>query len=59
MSCAMYALLTVNPFCTPNNPGPAADYTRTDPANLTLLTRTKQATIDTTFARQKHYFHLM
>jgi hypothetical protein len=24
---AMYALLTINPFCTPNNPGPVADYT--------------------------------
>jgi hypothetical protein len=59
MSRAMYALLTVNLFCTPNNPGPAADYTRADPADLTPLTRTEQASVDTVFAPQKHYFHSM
>jgi hypothetical protein len=56
---AMYVLLTVNTFCTPNDPGPAADYTRADPADLTLMICTEQASIDTTFAHQKHYFHLM
>jgi hypothetical protein len=55
----MYALLTVDPFCTPNNPGLAADYTRTDPADLTPLTLTKQATVDNAFAHQKHCFHSM
>ncbi len=55
----MYALLTVDLFCTPNNPGPVADYTRADPANLTLLMCTEQASVDTAFARQKHYSHLM
>jgi hypothetical protein len=59
MSCAMYMLLTVNLFCTPNNPSPAADYTYADPANLTPLTCMEQASVDTAFARQKHYFHLM
>jgi hypothetical protein len=59
MSRAMYALLTINPFCTPNNKGPAADCTCTDPANLTPLMHTKQATVNTAFAHQKHYFHLM
>jgi hypothetical protein len=55
----MYALLIADPFCTPNDPGLAADYTRTDPADLTLLMHTKQSTINTAFAHQKHYFHLM
>jgi hypothetical protein len=55
----MYALLTIDPFCTPNNPGLAADYTRTDPADLTVLMHTKQATSNTAFACQKHYFHSM
>jgi hypothetical protein len=59
MSRGMYTLLTVNLFCTPNTPGPVADYTRDNPANLTPLTRTEQASIDTTFAREKHYYHLM
>jgi hypothetical protein len=53
----MYALLTINTFFTPNNPGLAANYTRADPANLTPLTGTEQASIDTTFAQEKHYFH--
>jgi hypothetical protein len=55
----MYTLLTINAFCTPNNPGLAANYTRVDPANLTPLTRTEQASIDTTYAQEKHYFHSM
>jgi hypothetical protein len=57
MSCRMYALLLpTNAFCLPNNPGPAADYTRADPNNHTPLTRTEQDSIDAAFARQKHYF---
>ncbi len=56
---AMYALLTINAFCTPNNPGLAANYTCADPTNLTPLTRTEQVSIDTTFAQEKHYFHSM
>ncbi len=47
---AMYALLTVNAFCLPIDPGPAADHTHADPNNLTPLTRAKQVSIDTTFA---------
>jgi hypothetical protein len=56
---AMHALLAVNAFCSPNNPGPTADYTHADPTDLTLLTRTEQASIDTMFAREKHYYHSM
>jgi hypothetical protein len=59
MSCTMYALHTVDLFCTPNNPGPAADYTCAYPVNLTLLTRMEQASVNTAFAHQKHYFHSM
>ncbi len=58
MSRVMNALLVTggNPFRTPTDPGPAAVYTRTDPTDTTPLTRTEQATIDATFALQKHYF---
>jgi hypothetical protein len=56
---AMCALLTVNAFCLPNEPGPAADYRRADPNVLTLLTCTELASIDTTFAQEKHYFLLL
>jgi hypothetical protein len=60
MSCGMYALLAPNnAFHLPNNPGPAVDYTRADPNDLTPLTRTEQASVDAMFARQKHYFHLL
>jgi len=54
----MYALLVTGgtPFRAPTDPDPAAVYTRADPADLRPLTRTEQATIDATFARQKHYF---
>ncbi len=38
------------------DPGPAAIYTRVDPTNVTPLTRTEQATVDATFALEKHYF---
>ncbi len=56
MSRDMYALLMPTPFRRPNNPGPAPVYIRNDPNNTTPLTRTKQATIDTAFAREQHYF---
>jgi hypothetical protein len=49
---AMYILLTVNAFCFPINPGPMADYTCADPNNLTPLTHTEQASVDTTFAQR-------
>jgi hypothetical protein len=56
MSRDMYALLTPSPFQQPNNPGPVAVYIRNDPNNTTPLTRTEQATIDTTFAHERHYY---
>ncbi len=63
MNRALYALLTPMPFHVPNDPGPNAVYARAiNPANpnaildAALLTRTKQATIDTTFVCRKHYF---
>ncbi len=60
MSCGMYALLLPNnAFRLPLNPGPATNYTRADPNNLTPLTHTEQATVITVFARQKHYFQSM
>jgi hypothetical protein len=59
MSCGMYALLTPTPFCRPNDPGPAMVYTRNDPANTTPLTRTEQASIDTAFAHERHYYQLL
>ncbi len=62
MNRELYALLTPTPFRMPNNPGPNAVYARViNPANPNTisdaapLTRTKQATIDTTFAHRKHY----
>jgi hypothetical protein len=56
MSRDMYALLTPTLFQRPNNPGPAAVYIRNNPNDTTPLTRTKQATIDTAFAREWHYY---
>jgi hypothetical protein len=56
MSRAMYGLLTVNAFCLPNNPGPAADYTPADPNDRTPLTRTEQASVDAAFVCECHYF---
>ncbi len=44
-------------FRNPVDPGPAAIYTRADPTNVTPFTHTEQATIDATFAREKHYFN--
>ena len=62
MARELYALLTGqnNPFRVPVDPGEVAIYTRpvllgqaVDPSPLS---RTEQATIDTQFARQKHYY---
>ncbi len=59
MSRGMYALLTPTLFHQPNNPGPAAVYTRNDPADMTPLTRTEQTSINTVFARELHYYQLL
>ena len=57
MSHGMYTLLSsANAFHHPNNPSPAAVYTRAKPTNTTPLTRTEQATIDAAFVSQMHYF---
>jgi hypothetical protein len=62
MARELYALLTGlhNPFRIPVDPGAVAIYTRPvvtgQPVDLSPLSRTEQATIDTQFARQKHYF---
>jgi hypothetical protein len=36
-----------------------ADYARADPDNITPFMRTEQASVDTAFAHQTHYFHSM
>jgi hypothetical protein len=54
MSRGMYALLTPTPFRLPNDPSPAAVYTRNEPANTTPLSRTEQASINTVFACERH-----
>jgi hypothetical protein len=67
MARELYTLLTPHPFCLPTNPGPSATYVRPiNPNNPRVvpdpavpLSRTEQATIDTTFARRKHYYMLM
>ena len=62
MARELYALLTgpTNPFRIPLDPGGVAIYTRPvllgQAIDASPLTRTEQATIDTQFARQKHYF---
>jgi len=60
MAQNMYALLTTTPFRIPTTPGDTPTYIRTilagEPTDNTPLTRTEQATIDSTFARRKHYF---
>jgi hypothetical protein len=64
MARELYALLTPNPFRLPNDPGPNAVYVRPiNPLNPVVvpdpsvpLTRTEQATIDTTFARRQNYY---
>jgi len=62
MARELYTLLTCqnNPFRVPIDPGAVAIYTRPvvtgQPVDLSPLSRTEQATIDTQFAQQKHYF---
>jgi hypothetical protein len=60
MSRELCILLTNIPFHLPTNPGAAAVYVRAivtgQQANNTPLTRTEQASIDTTFNQRKHYF---
>jgi hypothetical protein len=60
MALNMYAMLTATPFLLPISPGDTPTYVRAslagEPVNITPLTRTEQATIDSTFARRKHYF---
>ena len=60
MAQNMYALLTATPFRIPTTPGDTPTYLRAilagEPADNSPLTRTEQATIDSTFARRKHYF---
>ena len=62
MARELYTLLTGqnNPFHVPVDPGAVAIYTRSvvtgQQVDLSPLSRTEQATIDTQFARQKHYF---
>jgi hypothetical protein len=60
MARPLYNLLTNIAFRLPTNPGASAVYVRAivtgQPVNNTPLTRTKQASIDTTFNRCKHYF---
>jgi len=63
MAQNMYALLTATPFRIPTTPGDTPTYLRAvlagEPADNSPLTRTEQATIDSTFARRKNYFLLM
>ena len=60
MAQNMYALLTATTFHIPTTPGDTPSYLRAvlsgKPADNSPLTRTEQATIDSTFARRKHYF---
>ncbi len=62
MARELYALLTgaANLFQLPVNPGPSANcdcpILAGQQLDLTSWTRTEQATVDTTFNRQKHYF---
>ena len=60
MARELYSLLTNIPFRLPTNPGAAAIFVRAivtgQPVSNTLLSRTEQASIDTLFNRQKHYF---
>ena len=60
MAQNMYALLTTMPFRLPTSPGDTPTYVRVallgEQVDTSPLTRTEQATIDSTFARRKHYF---
>jgi hypothetical protein len=64
MARELYTLLTKTPFRCPTNPGANTVYVRSiDPNNPGVvpdpavpLTKTEQATINTTFARCKYYY---
>ncbi len=60
MARKLYALLTIQPFRLPTNPGGTATYIRSQtpgqPVNNTPLTRTEQASIDSLFNCHKAYF---
>jgi hypothetical protein len=64
MAQELYALLMLTPFCLPTDPGANAVYVRPiNPDNPGVvpdppvpLTKTEQATINTTFACCKHYY---
>jgi hypothetical protein len=63
MARELYALITPNAFCLPNNPSNAVVYAcptvAGQPINNMPLIQMEQATIDTRFAREKYYFLLM
>jgi hypothetical protein len=56
----LYALLTLNAFHLPNNPGKTTVYVRTalasQPVDTLPLMQMEQATIDKRFTCMKHYF---
>ena len=60
MARKLYSLLTNVPFCLPTNPGAAAVYVGAvvtgQLVNNSPLSRTEQASIDTSFNSRKHYF---
>jgi hypothetical protein len=60
MACKLYALLTIQLFRLPTNPGATAIYIRSQtpgqPVNTTPLTRTEQASINSLFNCRKAYF---
>jgi hypothetical protein len=60
MARPLYNLLTNIAFRLITNPGASAIYDRRvipgQPIDTTPLTRTEQASIDTTFNQRKHYF---
>jgi hypothetical protein len=60
MARELYALLTIQPFCLPTNPGATATYicsqTPGQPINNAPLTRTEQASIDSLFNCRKAYY---
>ncbi len=60
MAPELYALLTIQPFRLPTNPGATATYicsqTPGQPVNNAPLMRTKQASIDSLFNCRKSYF---
>jgi hypothetical protein len=60
MAQNMYALLTAMPFRLPISPGDTPRYVRAaligEQVDTSPLMRTEQATINSTFARCKHYY---